>query len=89
VNATEQKQRHTAVRTVEKQVDDLTTVMEAFARDLKRRDALTVAALDDVRKAADVRWLATAAAQKKIFDRWARVDSYTFWDRLRWLVVGR
>jgi len=100
MNGTEQKARFTAVSRIEKRLDDVEEIVVALDTRTTEIAKVTLAAIDDERKAhaaeiarleatATERWLATAAAQKRIFDRWARVDSFTLRERLRWLLTGR
>lgn len=89
MNGTEQRQRQSAVAQIAKRQDNVELVVEALAKEMVVEREARTAAITGTRRCCDERWDATAEAQKKIFDRSARIDRYTLWERLRVLVRGR
>ncbi len=90
MNGTEQIERRTAVQRIERRCDDVelivTTIAEDFVRH-RRHVAAEVKTLEDgLRRdaASDVARLETAL--NRLLAEW---QAQTFWQRLRWLAIGR
>jgi len=88
MNATEQKQRHVAVRTAEKRLDDMELVIVQLASELvAARDAAATRgqAIEDT---ATERWLESTRTHARLGDDLAAFAGMGLWARLCWLVRG-
>jgi len=66
--------------------------VEAIAAERVRRHQMRETlrkAIDEQRGCCQERWDATAATTKRLGDRAHAFETRTFWQRWRWLVVGR
>jgi hypothetical protein len=97
VNGTEQRQRHTAVQTVEKRIDDLETLIMGLAQQLvearSEQERQMHQLVDSVNSVLDKghkqQQLYIDAGDDGVRERFVAFATRGFWQRFRWLFLGR
>jgi hypothetical protein len=87
MNGTEQRQRHTAVRDIQSQINDLIAVVTALSEQIVKDRAETLAQFDDVSGRIRLRIQDIEACETALADEERIRENLrnSFWQRLRWL----
>jgi hypothetical protein len=97
VNGLQQRQRHTAVQTVEKRIDDLETLIMGLAQQLvearSEQERQMHQLVDSVNSVLDKGHAEQQkyinAGDAMVLDHFVAFGSKGFWQRFRWLFLGR